>query len=589
MKRLFCMLVPALCVCFFSFSNGYSYAEETEDFIEEQIKSMGVRLSGYTLDSDRPVPQSLEIRVRTMFDIPDTEKVLYVSREIKSEDEPVIVITNNYVRYLPEKRSAGKRHFWKYLFRFFADVFYKDGYIQNIDVSGLTDSQEVPNRIHLGNFSKYNDTDNNGSNVAGYIGTRGKIVADTLSSIGKRLNEEMADQQSRFKEQLDKQEAFWNKFTKMPENKQAQFLKDNFDDANWRCHFAAALIAFRNNERKIANEELDKITELPIGPALFPPVSDKIYEVWDMTIKYEDIDTIARNAIWSDDYDRLFDAKKLAAYRKKAEEVYLKHFFEQSYNDRKLILPVKNAVQKSSEDFVVLSIYNMPSGIKLPPGHPQAGQFYIGDPAIAQRYIPLDDYQQELLNEKLREFIVLAEALGAEEVSAESVSLLDESGEAIRSQEIGARISYGVVKAGGSVEQERQRALNKVADRAKKMYRKFYATGKAPHRPENLPWFEYETEWQDLYEQRMNGTIQEAHTSIKSSNSVLMSDADYVAVNADLSVYGVGVGGTYKEGQQNRYQKKDSLEVTFKVIFPEPKPEQPSKEVAAEQAPAQVE
>lgn len=573
MKKIIFVLTLVFGMCLIFAGKGYAYSDETENLIEEKIKYMGERLSGYTMGSySRPISQKLEQTIRTFFKIPDTSTVLYVSRKIGDFDESVIVITNTKVYYLPEKRSEGKRIFYSYLFEIFADAFYKDGYIQNIDLSNVTDAQDMPysvKKLHLGLFSKYNDTDNNGTNVAGYIGTRGKLVAETLSSIAQVIKEEEKEEQNKLKKELDRQEVFWNKFKKIPENKQAQFLKDNFDDSNWRCHFAAALLAYKNNDFKTATEEWDKINQLEILPALFPPISDKYLELFDTSIKYEDVDADDHNSFYKDPefWEKIMGASKLFEYRAKAEEIYLKHFFEQPYDERKLILPVKK-IKAVSDKFVVLDIRNMPKGIILPPGHPQPGQFYIGDPVMPQRYIPLDDYQQELLDEKMREFVELAEALGAEDVSVERVSLKNDSNETIASQEMTAHGSYGPVSTEVSLTTEQKRALNKAAGWAKTIHAEFAPQNSAIVKPTNLPWFDYEKEWQALYKFRLNGSIQVHSTRIQSSNSVLMNDEDYAAVNADLGVYGVGIGGSFKDAQQNKYQKQESIEIVLKVTFP---------------------
>ena len=98
------------------------------------------------------------------------------------------------------------------------------------------------------------------------------------------------------------------------------------------------------------------------------------------------------------------------------EGYYVQHFLEQPYNERKLIVPVQSYTDLSQKKLAVVDINNLPD-INFPMGHPVANQLYVGHPYIPSKYIPFDNYELELIEDKIREFSQIMQYLGATEIN----------------------------------------------------------------------------------------------------------------------------------------------------------------------------
>ena len=55
-------------------------------------------------------------------------------------------------------------------------------------------------------------------------------------------------------------------------------------------------------------------------------------------------------------------------------------------------------------------------------GHPVVNQLYVGHPYIPSKYIPFENYELELIEDKIREFSQIMQYLGATEINIESVN-----------------------------------------------------------------------------------------------------------------------------------------------------------------------
>ena len=105
------------------------------------------------------------------------------------------------------------------------------------------------------------------------------------------------------------------------------------------------------------------------------------------------------------------------------ENEFVQHFLELPYEERKLIVPVKSYSDLSQNTLSVLNIKNLPA-INFPIGHPIANQLYVGHPYLPFKYIPFENYELELLEDKIREFCQVMQFLGATEINIESVNSL---------------------------------------------------------------------------------------------------------------------------------------------------------------------
>ena len=100
---------------------------------------------------------------------------------------------------------------------------------------------------------------------------------------------------------------------------------------------------------------------------------------------------------------------------KQLNELYANDFLLQPYNERKLLCPIKDYSFFLTQEYVsVLDLKNLEkTGVVFPIGHPVANQLYVGHPYIPTKYIPFDNYELVLIDDKVREFCQIVQSLGA--------------------------------------------------------------------------------------------------------------------------------------------------------------------------------
>ena len=106
---------------------------------------------------------------------------------------------------------------------------------------------------------------------------------------------------------------------------------------------------------------------------------------------------------------------------KEIDAKYYQTFFEQPYNKRKIIAVSDSVTDLTPESFEVIDIHKT-GNFSFPIGHPVSGQLYVGHPFVKDKYLPIDIYDLELLEDRLREFCYVVQSLGAIEVAVENIN-----------------------------------------------------------------------------------------------------------------------------------------------------------------------
>ena len=189
------------------------------------------------------------------------------------------------------------------------------------------------------------------------------------------------------------------------------------------------------------------------------------------------------------------------------ENEYTQHFLEQPYNERKLIVPVLSYSDLSQKKLAVVDINNLPA-INFPMGHPVANQLYVGHPYIPSKYIPFENYELELIEDKIREFSQIMQYLGATEINIESVNSSSNNKDSKIDQKLSGGVDYKLVSGSGNAERHITNKLLEDISQHINLHQKF-SPKKYPALPENLVWYQNEPSWQRLYSQRMQGALLE--------------------------------------------------------------------------------
>ena len=252
-------------------------------------------------------------------------------------------------------------------------------------------------------------------------------------------------------------------------------------------------------------------------------------------------------------------------YREKQKENYqqfLTHFKEQPLKDRNIITIAKTNQLFKSDHLTLLNIDNLPA-VNFPILHPKINHTYIVHPYKTDYYLPIENYDYELLNDRLNEFFYFLQCLGATSITFETVE-----------EERKEEKKYSNTKAGTKVDIEYKSIMNSSLCNYLKMERtQTFNPTKKPYIPDGLVWYPKEFTWQRLAQQRLNGNLLSHNEILSSSQTQTLNSSEIVDVNAELEMLftSVELGVPYQGDIKQNKDFSCRINVEFKPMneFPE--------------------
>lgn len=282
-------------------------------------------------------------------------------------------------------------------------------------------------------------------------------------------------------------------------------------------------------------------------------------------------------------YEELEELKKgdleaFSKYNKEREENYKKYvnnFKILSLQDRNIITISNTDKLFKSDHITLLNIGQLPA-INFPMSHPKVNQTYIVHPYKTDSYLPIENYDYELLNDRLNEFFYILQCLGATSITFETIE--EENKEEKNHSNLKAEAEAKTKIAGGKVGVEYDSLMNSSLRNYLKMERtQTFDPEKRPYIPKDVVWFPNEFSWQRLAQQRLNGNFLSHNEVLSSSQTQTLSSSEIVDVNAELKMLftSVKAGVHYQEEKEIKQNRDFScrISVKFKPMneFPEEK------------------
>lgn len=248
------------------------------------------------------------------------------------------------------------------------------------------------------------------------------------------------------------------------------------------------------------------------------------------------------------------------------DEKYSKYFLSLPYNERKVLMPVRNYTDLSQDHIAVLKIDRLSSKIDFPIGHPIANQVYVGHPFLPHKYIPFENYQLELIEDKVREFCQIAQCLGATEISIDTVNSSQSDNTRNYTQDINGGVGYKGVGAGVSWKKSDGRRLIEEISQAINLHQTFTPT-KAPYLPEKTVWYQNEPSWQRLYEQRMNGGLTQHEERIETRKNQVVDNHELQEVKAELQYLFASANLNWNTSFNESFSQQENAILSINVKF----------------------
>lgn len=242
--------------------------------------------------------------------------------------------------------------------------------------------------------------------------------------------------------------------------------------------------------------------------------------------------SVMLNATYQKHINEDFLIKDAATDFIKLENTYRDEFLTIPYNERKVVMPVRQYVDLHQECIAVIDIQNSPA-IKFPMGHPVANQLYVGHPLLPSKYIPFENYQLELVEDRVREFCMLAQSLGATEISVECLNATSTDQNNRSQQNLNAEASTWVTDAKGSVHKDNSKHMMEELSRSVSLHQTFVPHSK-PFIPKGMVWYDNEPSWQRLVSQRLNGGMTSHEERIETKKSQMVEGRELLDIKAEV-------------------------------------------------------
>lgn len=232
------------------------------------------------------------------------------------------------------------------------------------------------------------------------------------------------------------------------------------------------------------------------------------------------------------------------------------------YKDRMLIMPVSNIRGCAVEEITAFTLSELPKSIQFPVGHPVLNELYIGHPYSKDIYVPYQEHEFLFLKDKIDELSYLLQCLGAEEIRITSVkgSTYNETASSKSATEASADIKSFAANISASSSAESTKSNN--ADTEIEQVQRFDPY-KKPYVPEGLTWYQFETQWQRLAKQRIEGNMLEYHLTLSSKETALISEKGQSRIEASAKY--IWAKCNFEHNESSSLHRNQSQETIWKV------------------------
>lgn len=251
-------------------------------------------------------------------------------------------------------------------------------------------------------------------------------------------------------------------------------------------------------------------------------------------------------------------------YFNRVDDVYKSSFLSLPYFERKLLMVVKDYTDLSATHFSVFQIDHRPD-ISFPVGHPIANQLYVGHPYLPNVYIPFDTYELTLVEDRVREFCLLSQYLGATEISIEALN--SSQSETTRETTSGTQGSgsYRVVSGNASASSRSSQRLLEAISKSISIHQEF-TPYLSPTLPEGMVWYSSEPSWQRLFAQRMRG--QDVHEErIETRKSQVVGGNELQEIKAELKTLVLSAKGEWTQHMEESFTQQENAILSIRVKF----------------------
>ncbi|MBV7440054.1 TerB family tellurite resistance protein [Weeksellaceae bacterium TAE3-ERU29] len=275
-------------------------------------------------------------------------------------------------------------------------------------------------------------------------------------------------------------------------------------------------------------------------------------------------------------YDELKELKKgsgntsdvfsLDRLKKTHYNDYIASFKEIDFQDRQLIVVSDTDKLFKSSHLTLVNRANLPQ-VHFPITHPKNNHTYVCHPFKKDSYLPIDNYDYELFNDRINEYCYLLQCLGATSISIESIKGEDNETHNHLNKKVRADdINIGLTNIKGNFENDRINDSLQKSNLKIGRHQTFNPT-KKPFVPDNLVWLPNESGWQRLVQQRLDGDLLNHNEYFSSKKNQILSNSEITEINAELSVLFTSIKGGAEQKMETQVKNNKESEWKVSVTF----------------------
>ena len=497
-------------------------------------------------------------KLRMNFQLDQDEVILFASdSSFWSTRNQGLVLTDWGITCIPNKNKLDEiiRFSWQEVDR----VQYKELNIYFYDAEG--------NYIPIGiSYFSFNNNEN-------YLANKGRSLAAAFTEMARSVEPE--------KNPIDEMDEEIARMLRSENPEQAiAALKSyiNSDDGTYKAYWYYRLSNILLHLKSEFDEAFQACTEglnycedgSPISvwlhyeraSAMLPDAVDS-GKYADLRKECFHVTLIATDQVRGDGVLVLDDSKKDFA---DVDKEYCESFLSLPYNERKILVLVKEYTDLGQGHISVIKIDKLPSELDFPIGHPVANQVYVGHPYLPHKYIPFENYQLELIEDKVREFCQIAQCLGATEISIDTENSSQSNSTRNYTQDINGSIGYKGANIDVGRNRSGSRSLIEEISQAINLHQTFVPT-KAPYLPEKTVWYQNEPSWQRLYEQRMNGGLTQHEERIETRKNQVVDNHELQEVKAELQSLFASANLNWNTSIDESFSQQENAVLSINVKF----------------------
>ena len=235
------------------------------------------------------------------------------------------------------------------------------------------------------------------------------------------------------------------------------------------------------------------------------------------------------------------------------------------YKERKYIMLVEDSKIKNCavSGITIFNSSNVPNCINFYDNMPLNNELYIGHPYNPSVYIPYNQAEDILFQDKIQEFCYILQQLGAEEITITSlkgrkVNEINNKKEELEVAANAGRFGNASLNIDSSTSNLMDRTSHEQYD-----VKYVYDPINMPKMPSETIWYQNQPKWQRLVQSRIDGNTLEYTECISSKLTFFTSSSEKEDIKAKLKVLMANIEGRSYEEEEK--QLKEETETIWRV------------------------